>query len=158
VHNHDSFTIKVDGTGRLTRRNRRFLRRFVPASLEVRGPPASPLPESRDQPYSGAEVLMPGVPHQSSENQCASPLVFSERPGGSAVDQPSSDCEPTTATMPLLITPAAATPASNIAPPKSDSPTTSMNPGTAPDTETVIRPRRERRPPLKYVPETGEWK
>ena len=32
---HDQYTVKVDGSGRLTKRNRRFLRSFKPASMSV---------------------------------------------------------------------------------------------------------------------------
>jgi hypothetical protein len=32
---HDQYVVKVDGSGRLTRRNRRFLRAFKPASLAI---------------------------------------------------------------------------------------------------------------------------
>lgn len=35
---HDSYLIKVDGSGRVTQRNRRFLRKFVPASPIVGAP------------------------------------------------------------------------------------------------------------------------
>ena len=37
VHGHDSYTLKVDGTGRVTRRNRRYLRHFLLASPEITG-------------------------------------------------------------------------------------------------------------------------
>jgi len=37
VHGNDSYTLKVDGTGRVTRRNRRYLRHFLPASPEITG-------------------------------------------------------------------------------------------------------------------------
>lgn len=39
---HDQYVIKVDGSGRLTTRNRRFLRAFKPASMEM--PEPLPLP------------------------------------------------------------------------------------------------------------------
>ena len=35
---HDSYLIKVDGLGRVTQRNRRFLRKFVPASPIIGAP------------------------------------------------------------------------------------------------------------------------
>ena len=36
---HHQYMVKIDGSGRLTRRNRRFLRRFEPASTEINCPP-----------------------------------------------------------------------------------------------------------------------
>ena len=38
---HDSYLVKVDGSGRLTRRNRQFLHKFVPASPSIQGPCSS---------------------------------------------------------------------------------------------------------------------
>ena len=44
--NYDQYWVKVDGPGRLTLRNRRFLRKFVPPSLTI----GDPLSHSH-QPY-----------------------------------------------------------------------------------------------------------
>ena len=46
VGNYDQYWVKVDGSGRLTLRNRRFLRKFVPPSLTI----GDPLSHSH-QPY-----------------------------------------------------------------------------------------------------------
>ena len=35
---YHQYTVKVDGSGRLTKRNRRFLRRFIPASTTITWP------------------------------------------------------------------------------------------------------------------------
>ena len=35
----DQYTVKIDGSGRLTVRNRRFLRRFQPATMEIQPAP-----------------------------------------------------------------------------------------------------------------------
>ena len=40
-HPNDQYTIKIDGSGRLTSRNRRFLRQFQPATMEIQ--PAPPI-------------------------------------------------------------------------------------------------------------------
>ena len=39
---HDSYLVKVDGSGRVTQRNRRFLRQFVPVSPSFPSPPKAP--------------------------------------------------------------------------------------------------------------------
>ena len=44
VRQHDQYVIKVDGSGRLTLRNRKFLRKFSPYSQGTRSPPVTRLP------------------------------------------------------------------------------------------------------------------
>ena len=39
VNPHDQYTVKIDGSGRLTVRNRRYLRRFQPATMEIQPAP-----------------------------------------------------------------------------------------------------------------------
>ena len=41
VGDHEQYIIKVDGSGRLTKRNRRFLRVFKPASMTIENTPVS---------------------------------------------------------------------------------------------------------------------
>ena len=41
VNPHDQYTVRIDGSGRLTTRNRRFLRQFQPATTEIQ--PAPPV-------------------------------------------------------------------------------------------------------------------
>ena len=41
VADHDQYIVKVDGSGRLTKRNRRFLRVFKPASMTIESAPKS---------------------------------------------------------------------------------------------------------------------
>ena len=69
VHDHDSYTVKVDGTGRITRRNRRFLRRFVPATSTINSRPPYPkvvcLPN--DALHSPAPAVKPSQRVYSSE-------------------------------------------------------------------------------------------
>ena len=38
--NHDQYTVKIDGSGRLTKRNRRFLRVFKPATMTMENAPS----------------------------------------------------------------------------------------------------------------------
>ena len=42
--NNDQYLVKVDGTGRLTLRNRRFLRKFIQPDAATRGTPVRPAP------------------------------------------------------------------------------------------------------------------
>jgi hypothetical protein len=43
VYDHDSYLVKVDGSGRLTKRNRKYLRKFDPASTDIL---SAPMPTS----------------------------------------------------------------------------------------------------------------
>ena len=69
VHDHDSYTVKVDGTGSITRRNR-FLRRFVPATSTIDSRPPYPkvvcLPN--DALHSPAPAVKPSQRVYSSEH------------------------------------------------------------------------------------------
>ena len=50
VCNHDQYVLKVDGSGRLTKRNRRFLRSFKPASLAIDNAPLSNTAQAHKRP------------------------------------------------------------------------------------------------------------
>ena len=58
VRSHDQYVMKVDGSGRLTKRNRRFLRAFTPASTAIDGAPLvsvpiNEIPDTKDIPRTG---------------------------------------------------------------------------------------------------------
>ena len=67
---HDSYDVKIDGSGRVTPRNRRFLRKFDPLTMSppaptTWAPPTSlPTPDNRPQTESGGESHTP-FPHQA---------------------------------------------------------------------------------------------
>ena len=46
---NDQYTVKVDGSGRVTVRNRRFLRKFEPASMVIQASPSSAPPFTADK-------------------------------------------------------------------------------------------------------------
>ena len=50
VCDHNQYALKVDGSGRLTKRYRRFLRSFKPASLAIDNAPLSNFGQSHRQP------------------------------------------------------------------------------------------------------------
>ena len=41
IGQHDQYTVKIDGSGRLTTRNRQYLRKFQPASMQIKPAPKS---------------------------------------------------------------------------------------------------------------------
>ena len=58
AHPHDQYTIKIDGSGRLTTRNRKFLRYFQPASMDMQPAPDSfPLVINDETPNPGPNRL-----------------------------------------------------------------------------------------------------
>ena len=79
AHPHDQFTVKIDGSGRLTTRNRKFLRYFQPASMDIQPAPDSfPLFTNND-PHNPSPNPLPDIigidKKQSIENQ-KTPLSY----------------------------------------------------------------------------------
>lgn len=83
---HDQYRVKVDGSGRLTLRNRRFLRAFTPATTFVRQhPPASPLPSLVPEREAPHNQQGPAVPQElplapASQHLDMAPASSPERP------------------------------------------------------------------------------
>ena len=78
---HDQYVVKVDGSGRMTTRNRKFLRGFQPASATIHpAPPPSPIGIEQGTPDimpvnvgQHAEPIDEPIDHQMTQNN--SPLV-----------------------------------------------------------------------------------
>ena len=71
---HHQYLVKIDGSGRLSRRNRRFLRRFEPASTNISCPPVVDIDQSIG---GGAIIPVRPTAHQPIRN-----------------DEPESDVQP----------------------------------------------------------------
>ena len=86
---HDQYVVKVDGSGRMTTRNRKFLRGFQPASATIHpAPPPSPIGIEQRTPDIvpvNAEPIDEPIDHQMTQNN--SPLV----PNQDTVIEDSSD-------------------------------------------------------------------
>ena len=77
VRDHEQYLVKVDGSGRLTKRNRRFLRAFSPASVSIDGAPLNSAPVSEvptsqcfpntDQSIDESETIAPVMPESKGE-------------------------------------------------------------------------------------------
>ena len=140
---HDQYLVKVDGSGRLTLRNRRFLRAYTPATPSIQQQPTtSPPPthptgqQHRSQPTLADPNTHPLTP--LLQEIPVSPLRSAERdvpetnnPPIPAASGPDAESNPTVDTT--------STPVSQATPPQSQ------------------RPRRAHRPPNQYEPETGKW-
>ena len=145
---HDQYRVKVDGSGRLTIRNRRFLRAYTPASPSI--PAKAPVPpKTTFCPERGTTGMYPVVVHQQPNGQVPAPLT---RPDGHT-DVP-GQAEPSTTGSSLDHSSAAdgGEEGINLSPDvPADAP-----PQLAPHT-TPTRPRRQAQPPKRYEPETGTW-
>ena len=144
VGHHNQYTVKVDGSGRLTTRNRRFLRKYTPATLDIAHgasawptsgtpPPVTTVPT---QPPQSARQGKPTEQGGVEDIGVASPTIPSS-PDGATEAPPSSPLDPV------------------------QNPITPDNDGvTHPATTPPPLPRtssRIRVPRKHYVPETGVW-
>ncbi|XP_077352448.1 uncharacterized protein LOC144001771 [Festucalex cinctus] len=140
---HDQYRVKVDGSGRLTLRNRRFLRAFTPAAPCIGQPPSGSLP------LPLAQVLVPPSVLTGPVVSRVNPRLPNDVPRDSAsdVDVPAPSDGPPVGLVargvPVAVdaAPAATTPPSR-------------SPPLLPPTP---HPCRVRRPPRRYEPESGRW-
>ena len=81
---HDQYVVKVDGSGRLTKRNRRFLRVFKPASMSIENAPTnnswSSIKHEENQSDCG-EVSKPPMITPVSPCGPTSPTLTAASPG-----------------------------------------------------------------------------
>ena len=142
VKPYDQYLVKVDGSGRLTTRNRRFLRTFLPPSLTVSSNPQqrSIAPHFR-QPCDTVPLTSPISP-PSQTTPVSIPQDLTAKLAEPQIETP-PNVEPTDAdeVEEVDITPR----------------TTTTPPPPMASAETPARPRRNRRPRKLYVPETGKW-
>jgi hypothetical protein len=162
VSPHDQYLVRIDGSGRLTRRNRRFLRAFTPPSstidrrlghLDDNRPSALSGPSTFD-PTSPPAMDIPQAPSRapSMPEPCAPPSSNPPpAPAKSPVDPPSFDLpdSPNIDQRPMPDPPAMQ---------PIETPITTPAPSVSPTaTAARERPVRQHRSPAVYVPETGKW-
>ena len=139
---YDQYRVKVDGSGRLTLRNRRFLRPYTPISL--------PNPQRSATPS-------PSPPCQEEQ-----PMWTPTNPPLFEVVTPPTQGEPLRTALQPIAHPSSPTPASD-----GDSQQTRVNRDVNPQTPDMTaapssppepsRPTRIRQAPQRYEPETGTW-
>ena len=140
---HDQYRVKVDGSGRLTLRNRRFLRGYTPATpyalqqpVILAQPPVAP--ECQPLPVRPGAVTPQGLILQSGDGPHDAGL-------GSSLPPPSDEAAPDLGSqgdpIPSGVVLAA-------------SPQVTQSPSSPP---LSARPCRTRKPPKRYEPETGRW-
>ena len=153
---HDQYVVKVDGSGRLTLRNRRFLRRFTPPTTTITQSPENlpstlvPEPDAADQPFmSNADdpILTTSEP-TNQQNPAAVPDLQLLHPG----DQPNET--PHTIPVPPVNEPIRIhEPTLPSSPPLHDHMVHELD-------ELPLahsRPQRHVRAPPMYIPESGTW-
>ena len=165
---HDQYRVKVDGSGRLTLRNRRFLRAYTPVTPTIEPQPMVPpslsntaRPTAQPPPMPlrsadfGSHPSMPPPPCQEK----STPLPPAPDPFAVTLDDPSA---PTTEGPTLAAhTPSGHEPSEA---PTSDTapvPEPHVSPASLPEPSSPLpappRSCRERRPPKRFEPETGIW-
>ena len=140
---HDQYRVKVHGSGRLTLRNRRFLRAYTPAT------PSIPLKLMPSPQPTGSADQHPSPYHQSPVNsqshlrELSQPMTVGPRSIPTDAPPSTEGTSPTTANgIPHDRDVQDAQPVAVPAP---------QPPAPSP------RPCRVRRPPKRYEPETGQW-
>ena len=163
LHGHDSYTLKVDGTGRVTRRNRRYLRPFQPASLNI---------TSRSLFTKSIAATPRHSTLQPNSTAKSAPMPIGPPP--SLLLEPLLPLQPLPSSLPMPVTlptptemPAAEPSQMQVADPSQMQLETELPVATpfiadptnvrSTDTGTSTRPCRTKRLPPKYVPETGQW-
>ena len=147
---HDQYRVKVDGSGRLTLRNRRFLRAYTPATFATPQQLATP-----PQPGSRADQQPYQQPRSSPLQSEPTPRAAVEAPATIPTDDPSSQV--TTDTMPEQDLVGQANPGTLSSVPQANPGTLSSVPPPVPPLDLQPRPSRSRQPPKRFEPETGKW-
>ena len=139
---HDQYRVKIDGSGRLTLRNRRFLRAYTPATPSIELLPMVP-PSPPSTVHSPASL--PSPPHhfvESGPHPSTSPPPCQEHHHPPSQAPARSDVSLNAPTAPSLGT----APVTQAAAPEPLSPLPASP-----------RPCRDRRPLKRFEPETGLW-
>ena len=143
---HNKYLVKFSGSGRVTIKNRRFLRKFTPAAMSVNQQPLQtttannvPSDSTSGDDYSNREHAQshPDRYHDITSETDSANADTSETK--SMTPSPVKHVEDQDKQSDLMAT----TPA-KMTPP-------------VPLTKSTDRPRRHRKPRQLYVPETGQW-
>ena len=152
VKPHNQYLVKVNGSGRVTVRNRRFLRKFTPAAMTVnqqplQGTTANNVPSdstSSDHSSHREHTQLHTDPYHDVTNETDSANVDTSETE-TTTPSPVKHIEDKDKQSDLITT----TPAKITTPARITTP--------VPLKESTDRPRRQRKPRQLYVPETGQW-
>jgi hypothetical protein len=167
VLDHNSYWIKIDGSHRLTKRNRQYLRKFLPAHTDAREftlpKPVIPTEnKTRNQPiilpsYPNQDVSTSLYPHQDVQPLDTRSLDtdISVRP---STTPPLMDADMVSPTMPATLP--VTLPEENrvpLASPSRNKISNDQQSSSLPMTSMSSRPQRVKQPRRIYQPETGTW-
>ena len=138
--------MKVNESGRVTVRNRRFLRKFTPAAMTVNQQPLQATTANNVPSDSTSS-------DDSSNREHAQPYTDRYHNITSETDSANADASETEAMTP--------SPVKHVEDQDKQTDLTATTPAKmtspVPLTKSTDRPRRHRRPRQLYVPETGQW-
>ena len=101
---HNKYRIKVDGSGRVTDRNRQFLRQFTPVTQAQPGPrPDYHHPMAEPEPVSRYQEPNPVVAREQLEQEIPAPST--PQPAIQSEPQPVVQPTPQTPESPAFVTP-----------------------------------------------------
>ena len=144
---HDQYRVKIDGSGRLTLRNRRFLRAYTPATPSIELLPMVP-------PSPPSTVHTPAPPPSLPNHLVESGPLPSTSPTPCQEQLTPPSQAPAPSNVPLT---APTAPSSGTAPALEPPVTQAAAPDPLSPPPASPRPCRERRPPKRFEPETGLW-
>ena len=150
---YNKYRVKVDGSGRITDRNRQFLRKFTPVTPGMPGPtpsggnqPVDPSPESQNrQQFDPTPASPPRMPRDTIDPGSSTPSLSPGVGPSSHIPPPSPDQNPPES--PQFVTP----PSSPVETP--DTGPVGVQPNSSPETPALPRrSTRVSRPPerLRY--------
>ena len=146
---HDQYRIKVDGSGRLTLRNRRFLRAYTPATPYIdQGIVPAPTTAESDPPKPPSPSP-PTTPLVKSHTRPPAPQYIDHADSMTLPPLDSLQNAPTIEDIPPV--PVA------MAIPEASEPAPSAVSEQRPVPHMMTRPKRVRRAPKRYEPESGRW-
>ena len=163
VGDNEQYLVKIDGSGRLTLRNRRFLRQFVQPSTSIGEPLSSRCPASNDLALQPRPYTMTATTPDQYHAATAPELHPPATPASPTVSKPQAATMPSSpAAAAPEIHPATATPDVDAPPATFDGPPSSLprTPSARPPEQSsprVLRAPRLRRPPRRYDPVSGTW-
>ena len=156
---NDQYLVKVVGSGRVTLRNRRFLRRYTPLSTTIGVPLRHSDDVARQAPLRdtcGAATPLPSSLAASAPPPPAHIPVLPVSPAAAQPSpQPRSPSHATPGPTSLPTTPTTALSTEDVVP--AEAPAGLVVPIAAPQDPQVRRSRRQPQQRRRYVPETGTW-
>ena len=159
---HDSYAVKIDGTGRITRRNRRFLRKFISIAPTIQHSPLHPGYAFEDRPSRNSLAQ----PHVVNATPTTQPSPAQDAVNGNSdksfdvprVEQQADNVTPSTDYETAKVIQRAHPTTAETTPPLTVNPTKGV-PHVLDSTPlpSAVRPSRQRRAPPRYEPESGKW-